>query len=91
MALAQISFADEYEETLHVAFDENGLMNIQQYTDDTLEPGNEYLNGTRSLYRWNICETYYTGYHYTALTWILGKHSAQNPTCQKVDVKRVFV
>jgi hypothetical protein len=91
VALAQIAFADEYEAPLYVAFDKDDLMNIQQYTDDTLEPAYEYLNARRPLYRWNICQTYYTGYHYTALTWVLGERSAQNPTCAKVNVKRVFV
>lgn len=91
VALAQINFVNEYQFPVYVAFDKNDLMNIQQYTDDTLEPAYEYLNATRPLYRWNICQTYYSGYHYTALTWVLGSHSAQNPTCEKVNVKRVFV
>ena len=43
--------------------------------------GNTYL----------IVYAQYTGYHYTALTWVMGVHSPQNPTCQKVNVKRVFV
>lgn len=91
VALAQISFVDYYEDAQYVAFDEDGLMNIQQYQDDTLEPMNEYLPIVRSLYRWYICQTYYTGYHYTALTWVLGIDSPQNPTCQHVNITRVFV
>jgi len=89
VALAQIAFTNEGYQTF-VAFDKNDLMNILVYQDDTLEPKQEYLETPRALYRWYICETYYTGYHYTALTWVMGSHSPQNPTCQKVGVKRVF-
>lgn len=91
VALAQIGFPNFEGDGQYVAFDKNGLMNIQQFTDDTLEPGSEYLQTVRPLYRWLICQTYYSGYHYTALTWVLGSHSPQNPTCEKVNVKRVFV
>ncbi|KUJ23805.1 uncharacterized protein LY89DRAFT_679118 [Mollisia scopiformis] len=93
VALTQIDF----ESGTQVAFDKQGLMNILEYYDDTKEPGSEYLlnaNGSsapKPQYRWHVCETLWTGYHYTTLTWVLGIHSPQNPTCQDVNVKRVFL
>ena len=90
VALAQISF-DNYWSRTFVAFDKQDLLNILVSQDDMLEPGFEYLQNPKALYRWYICQTYYTEYHYTALTWVMGTHSPQNPTCEKVDVKRVFV
>ncbi len=82
---------------VQVAFDKNNLMNIQEIQDDTKEPGNEYpyvynvTSTAKALYRWYICETLYSDYHYTTLTWVLGLHSPQNPTCSQVNVERVFV
>ena len=90
VAQTEITFS-EYGSGQQVGFDGKGLMNIQTFLDDTLEPGNEYLGYPRALYRWFICQTYYSGYHYTVLAWVPGTHSPQNPTCEKVDVKRVFV
>jgi hypothetical protein len=90
VALAQISFS-EYGSGLGVAFDKKGLMNIVAYLDDRLEPASEYLPTPQPLYRWYICQTQYSGYRYTALTWVFGTNPPQNPTCQKVNVKRVFV
>ncbi|APA15886.1 hypothetical protein SS1G_09232 [Sclerotinia sclerotiorum 1980 UF-70] len=73
--------------TTNVAFDENDLLNIQGYQNDTTVP---ITFGTEAYYRWYICETYW-GYHYTTLAWVVGEAEPQNPTCVKVDVKRVFV
>jgi len=88
VAQMSIGFEDDYT---YVAFDKDSLLNIQTYLDDTLEPASELLPATVALYRWYICKTYYTGYQYTALTWVMGGGAPQNPTCQKVDVKRVWV
>ncbi|RDW82603.1 hypothetical protein BP6252_03715 [Coleophoma cylindrospora] len=72
-----------------VAFDEHNLLNIQGYVDDRLPPP---YNGTfTAYYRWYACQTYFTGYTYTTLAWVTGKYHPQNPTCEKVKVKRVFI
>jgi len=70
-----------------VAFDEDDLLNIQGYLDDTTAPASF---GTKAYYRWYICNTYY-GYAYTTLAWVTGAGEPENPTCVDVDVKRVFV
>jgi len=74
------------QNSIPVAFDENDLLNIQGYLDDTTVPATE---NTVALYRWYVCTTN-AGYTYTTLAWALGKYPPENPTCVKVDVKRVF-
>lgn len=80
--------------TTYVAFDINALMNIQEYVDDRLpppySPGNENPT-TQPYYRWYLCLTYYSSYTYETLDWSLGEAPPQNPTCQAVQIKRVFV
>ncbi|CZT12994.1 uncharacterized protein RCO7_04285 [Rhynchosporium graminicola] len=90
VAIAQVSFAGETGIRSQVAFDDDCLMYINQYSDDTLEPAYEYLNTPVRLYRWYLCDTYYSGYTYPSLTWVVGKAEPQNPTCQAVNVTRVF-
>ena len=63
-------------------------MYIPTYLDDTQKPPTS-VNG-KKLYRWHTCMTYYTGYTYQTLAWQLGEAAPQNPTCEKVTVKRVF-
>jgi len=76
---------DEYQT---VGFDKDGLMFIASNLDDTVDPP-KYE--TKALYRWYICLTQYD-YLYWTLTWIVGVQThSQNPTCVKVDVKRVFI
>jgi hypothetical protein len=91
VAMTQIEFGPYEGSGTYVAFDKKGLLNILQYQDDRLEPGNEYLPKPRPLYNWYICNTYWSGYSYVTLTWVLGGGAPQNPTCQKVNIKRVFV
>ncbi|KAL9115817.1 MAG: hypothetical protein Q9227_000185 [Pyrenula ochraceoflavens] len=74
--------------TYAVAFDEKGLLNIQSYVDDTTSPPTLQ---TKAYYRWYACQTYFLGYQYLNLAFVLGEAEPQNPTCQKVDVTRVFV
>ena len=73
----------------YMAFDKAGKLNIQDYVDDTVYPPN--TSKTTAYYRWYACHTYYTGYQYTTLAWVLGPNRPENPTCVKVDVKRLFV
>ncbi|KAF2798495.1 hypothetical protein K505DRAFT_321855 [Melanomma pulvis-pyrius CBS 109.77] len=72
-----------------LAFDKNELLNIQDYVDDTVNP--PVAGDFEAYYRWYSCTTYYSGYEYVTLTWVLGKGKPQNPSCVKVDVKRKFI
>ncbi|KAF2659950.1 hypothetical protein K491DRAFT_549848, partial [Lophiostoma macrostomum CBS 122681] len=76
------------QDAIVVAFDSNNLLNIQDYIDDTQDP--PVAGNYTAYYRWYSCTTYYVGYQYVTLTWVLGEAKPQNPTCVKVDVKRVF-
>ena len=69
-----------------VAFDSHGLLNLQHYVDDRVAP--PYRNMT-AYYRWNICNTYW-GYYYSTLAWVYGDGKPQNPTCEAVNVTRVW-
>lgn len=81
-------FSPESYGTL-VAFDDSAKMNIQGYLDDRVYPPT--ADGTSgAYYRWYSCTTY-AGYTYTTLAWALGEYAPENPTCQKVDVQRVYV
>lgn len=71
-----------------VAFDDQNMLAIAQYIDDTLA-GSPNPYNPKLLYRWYVCTTY-EGYTYQTLAWVLGNGTPQNPTCVKVDVLRVF-
>ncbi|KZF26738.1 hypothetical protein L228DRAFT_17820 [Xylona heveae TC161] len=73
-----------------IAFDSHNRLNIQAYVDDRIVPAYSGIEN-KAYYRWYVCSTYYTGYNYETLAWVYGDHKPQNPTCQKVEVKRVFV
>jgi hypothetical protein len=81
-------FEPGYSATV-MAFDDKNLLNIQGYVDDTVSPPK--AGDWVAYYRWYACTTYYSGYTYQTLAWALGAGKPQNPTCVKVDVKRVFV
>lgn len=73
-----------------VAFDDQGLMNIHSYLDDTVYPPKS--DGTpTALYRWFMCTTTYGSYTYETLNWVLGKFPPQNPSCQDVQIKREYL
>lgn len=74
------------DNAVQLAFDKNNHLNIQGYVDDTVYPP---ATGTKAYYRWYICNTQ-AGYAYTTLAWVYGNKAPENPTCRKVDVKRVF-
>ena len=73
----------------NVAFDDDDKLTILSYQDDTQTLPNYSV---KPLYNWYACTTY-AGYLYQTLAWAVGTETAvpQNPTCQKVDVVRVFV
>jgi hypothetical protein len=69
--------------------DECGSMYILNSVDDTVYP--RRLRSTK-MFNWYVC-TAIVGYEYQTLAWLVGDPrfaTPQNPTCQKVDVKRVF-
>lgn len=73
-----------------VAFDECDEMYIQSYQDDTVTPP-AVLNPAAPLKSWYVCLTTW-GYTYETLVWKVGQAGEpQNPSCQKVEVKRVFI
>ncbi|KAI1342956.1 hypothetical protein F5Y15DRAFT_371472 [Xylariaceae sp. FL0016] len=75
-----------------VAFTTEDLMAVPATVNDAIAPPVPY--GTGITYwdnRWAICEAYFQSYTYVALQWVLGNGEAQNPSCQAVTVKRVFV
>jgi hypothetical protein len=77
-------------ETQYIAFEKkNSLMTIFSYVDDSTNPPT--ANGVTPLKNWYVCQTYYSAYQYQTLTWVLGSNKPENPSCVKVDVKRVFV
>ncbi|KAF2704595.1 hypothetical protein K504DRAFT_461356 [Pleomassaria siparia CBS 279.74] len=70
-------------------FDNQNLLNIQGYVDDTVSP--PVARDNQAYYRWYSCSTYWQGYQYVTLAWKLGKGNPQNPSCVKIDVKRVWI
>jgi len=70
-----------------IGFDNDNMLFIPQYYDDTVVPPKF---GSKPLQRWYACTTQDT-YLYTTLAWVIGTQSPENPSCQKVKVKRVFV
>lgn len=70
-----------------VQFDKSNRLNVPGYIDDTVSPIN--TNAPKGYYRWYVCNTYY-GYAYQTLSWVIGNKAPQNPSCQKVEVVRVF-
>lgn len=76
------------ESAVSVGFDESDLMFVAAYYDDRTNPVNP---AEQRYYRWYACSTYFEGYNYQTLAWVLGDTEPQNPTCIKTDVKRVFV
>jgi hypothetical protein len=72
-----------------LAFDDQDELLVQGYVQWTANPPT--YGETYGLKRWYACKTYYAGYQYENLAWGIGPNKPENPTCVKVDVKRVFV
>lgn len=75
--------------TQQVAFDKDDKLAVPGYIDDRA-PNAPSIYSPQLYYRWYACTTY-AGYTYQTLAWTLGDHSPENPTCQKVEVVRVFI
>ncbi|OTB16270.1 hypothetical protein K445DRAFT_59525 [Daldinia sp. EC12] len=75
-----------------VSFTDDELLAVGASIDDTVSPPEPFENYVTYLTdRWAVCTTYWQGYGYVALQYVLGKEEPQNPSCQRVEVKRVFV
>lgn len=71
-----------------VSFDSKDLLYVGSNLDDTKNPPTDDVS--KSYYRWYVCNYNYQGYTYQTLNWVQGSGKPQNPSCTKVDVKRVF-
>lgn len=70
-----------------VVFDKFGRMGVRQAKKYTTYTPTQMKKTVR---QWHVCITNWA-YRYETLAWVDGKNQkAQNPTCQKVEVKRVF-
>ncbi|KAJ6443437.1 Dihydroorotate dehydrogenase (Fumarate) [Purpureocillium lavendulum] len=81
--------------TQYVAFDTTAAKDAARLVvfsslDDTRRPPTE--DKPRALSNWHVCQTYYAGYQYRTLNWVLGNggQKPQNPSCVKVEVQRKF-
>ncbi|KAJ3495150.1 hypothetical protein NLG97_g3597 [Lecanicillium saksenae] len=82
-------FEPSYTST-YVSFDEkDGEMAIFSYVDDTKNP--PVSGAFKARKQWYACTTYFTGYTYHTLDWVVGNGEPQNPSCVKTEVKRVFL
>jgi len=72
-----------------IAFEEDGCAYIRASLDDTVSPPT-WFDPSRKVKNWYICLTRWSYLYYT-LSWKVGlTGEPQNPSCQKVDVVRVF-
>lgn len=77
---------DNYEV---IAFEEDGCAYIKAQLDDSVSPPT-WFNPSYKMKNWYICLTRWS-YLYDTLSWKVGlTGEPQNPSCQKVDVVRVF-
>ena len=68
-------------------FDQEDKLYVLGYLDNTVSPP---VYKTQGYYHWYACITN-AGYVYQTLAWTVGSGAPENPSCQKVDVKRVFI
>ena len=88
--LADLIFSPGWDDYRPVSFETCGSMYIPIYQDDTVSPP-AYYEPTRKLKNWYICLTRFS-YLYNALVFKIGvTGEPQNPTCELVEVLRVWV
>ncbi|CZS97688.1 related to heatshock protein Hsp150 [Rhynchosporium agropyri] len=68
-------------------FDKKDKLFVAGYLDNTVSPP---VYKAQAYYRWYACITN-AGYTYQTLAWAVGSGKPENPSCEKVDVKRVFI
>ncbi|KAI0882591.1 uncharacterized protein GGS22DRAFT_46647 [Annulohypoxylon maeteangense] len=75
-----------------VSFTDEGLLAVGANVNDAVSPPKPFENNVEYLTdRWAICVTYWQSYGYTALQYVMGNKEPQNPSCQLVTVKRVYL
>ncbi|KAI1139978.1 hypothetical protein F5Y05DRAFT_337674 [Hypoxylon sp. FL0543] len=75
-----------------ISFTAEGLLGVGANINDAVSPPEPFENYITYLTdRWAICTTYWQGYQYVALQYVLGVEKPQNPSCQSVTVQRVWV
>jgi hypothetical protein len=82
-------FPGTSQNTQTFSFDKNNLLNVQGYVNYKTSPPK--AGDTKAYYRWYACQTYYSGYEYPNLVWVLGEGEPETPDCAKVNVKRVYI
>ncbi|KAF9701681.1 hypothetical protein EKO04_000296 [Ascochyta lentis] len=83
------TFYPGVSESTVIAFDTDGCTYISTWLDDTVSPPS-YYDPPRKVKNWYVCLTRWS-YLYQTLSWKVGvTGQPQNPSCQKVDVVRVF-
>lgn len=82
-------FFPDADSGISVEFDVDEKLYIEGGVDDT-KPYDASPAYAGDVYNWYVCETHW-GYTYPTLAWVLGIEAPQNPSCQKVDVVRVFI
>jgi hypothetical protein len=87
--VANPTFYPGTDKSTLVAFEEDGCLYINANRDDTVSPPSVFYP-SRHVKNWYICLTRYS-YTYTTLSWKVGlTGTPQNPSCQKVDIVRVY-
>jgi len=81
-------FEPGYGRQYVAAESKTGRLAVLSYLDDSHTPPTG--DKVRALSNWYVCQSYYTGYQYRTLNWVLGNGSQkpQNPSCVKVEVQR---
>lgn len=87
--VANPTFFPGTDKSTFLAFEKDGCSYIETTLDDTVSPP-IYFSPSRKVKNWYVCLTRYS-YLYNTLSWKVGlTGTPQNPSCQKVDVVRVF-
>ncbi|KAJ4391569.1 hypothetical protein N0V93_005188 [Gnomoniopsis smithogilvyi] len=79
--------------SFQVGFDcEDKLFIYSSYYDETsFTPGTTPTSvDPVPLYQWYVCYTYNEGYYYQSLAWVTVGEPI-NPTCEAVEVERIFI
>lgn len=88
--IANPTFGPGTDKYTLIAFEKDGCAYIEASSDDTVSPPS-YFNPSRKVKNWYVCLTRWSYLYYT-LSWKVGlSGQPQNPSCQKVDVVRVFI
>ncbi|KAF3000831.1 hypothetical protein E8E13_006841 [Curvularia kusanoi] len=87
--VANPTFSPGTEKYDVIAFNKDGSAYISVGLDDTVSPPT-YFSPNLKVNNWYICLTRWS-YQYYTLSWKVGlTGEPQNPSCQKVDVVRIF-